>query len=270
MATICFLTEWWGPFTSAFRDAWIPQTARWSQSETLPRSRVPQSRPATSRPSPTSAGASRTAGKATSCLRPGVTLLWRVTACPVPKVPLPHSSACFVAHMLIGQTSLPGSSTCFLASINNNLPFALQNEQDKSYLSEIAFAAGTVIHGASPAPLSYNPDTKAIVSVSNGYCLDDLGLTQYTFNTLLNFEVCSNDISQQFIYLPLTHQIQNLYNPNHKCLDVFYRSDSMSTCDGGGNPGSDPQQRWTVVPVCLPGQFSSTGVTPCNPCPPGM
>lgn len=165
---------------------------------------------------------------------------------------------------VVGQTSLPGSSTCFLASINSDMPFALQNEQDNSYLSG---AGDVAVESSSPALLTFNADTTAIVSASTGlsFCLDDLG------GGFLGYAPCSNSIDQEFIYLPLTHQIVNPNDPNFNCLTGNSTdADSMALCDGGGNPGSDPQQRWTVVPACSPGQFSPTGLAPCSPCPPGM
>ena len=168
--------------------------------------------------------------------------------------------------MLVGQTSLPGSSTCFLVSINNDQPFALANEELGLYLIE---TQSQVVQGSSPSSLKYDPSTLAIVSVSTGLCLDDLGggYDQASSTAYVAFRPCANSTSQQFIYLPLTHQILNPNNPYHKCLKG-YPPDYMSLCDGGGNPGSYPWQRWSVF-FCSPGEFMSTGIPPCSTCGPG-
>ena len=163
---------------------------------------------------------------------------------------------------------MPGSSTCFLANFNNDQSFALRNEQDNSYLSDTQ--TSRVVKSNSPGIFNYDPNTMAIVSVSTNLCFDDLGegysQTSYGY---IGLQPCTNNTTQQFTYLPLTHQILNPNNPYHKCIDGGGSPVYTPGCDFGGFPGWDIWQRWTIAPGCLPGEFSSNGLPSCSVCVPG-
>ena len=164
---------------------------------------------------------------------------------------------------------MPGSSTCFLANFNDDQSFALANERLGQYLNDAV--TSQVLNGGLPSLLKYDPNTMAIVSLSTNLCLDDLGVgysQSYVGRAYVGLQPCTNSTTQQFIYLPLTHQILNPNNPYHTCLDG-YEPDFMALCDNGGNPGSNTWQRWSIMGACSPGEFSSTGLPPCSPCGPG-
>ena len=162
---------------------------------------------------------------------------------------------------------MPGSSTCFLANFNNDQSFALENERLGQYLD--GAVTYQVLNAALPSLLKYDPNTMAIVGVLTNFCLDDLGVgysQSYFGRAVAGWRPCTNSTTQQFIYLPLTHQILNPNNPYHKCL-YGYEPEFMALCDGGGNPGSNTMQRWSIIGACSPGEFSL--IPPCSPCGPG-
>ncbi len=173
----------------------------------------------------------------------------------------------------VGLTSLPGSSTCYLSRINDDFPFALENEKIQSSWLGVTQDYPVELSNLTTV-FVYNSNSMALYNPSTNLCLDDLGNGYSTNSSLTDYlalKPCSNvtNPNQQFVYVPLTHHIYNPNNPYSKCLDGTTSSVYMYTCDLGNNPGSDPYQRWTVIPVCAPGEFSSTGLPPCSICPQG-
>ena len=165
-----------------------------------------------------------------------------------------------------GTYSFPGSSACYLQSINNGLPFILQNGFTGQYLNATSAdpTHGVVSNNTVATPslvFVYYSSSLQIYSPSLNLCMDDLGLgysSASSTNDTLAFRPCTSSLTQQFVYIPQYQHIQNPNNPNNECLDGKLGFMYWWQCDDGGVPGSVASQQWSVHASCLHG----------FPCPP--